>query len=85
MRDVAIHLRALPQDLYLIDQAAQLLGITQSDFILEAACDKANVVLLNQVFLCLNDMKLHEFMAMLDAPAQPNLGLERLLAVKSPW
>ena len=49
MRDAAINLRALPQQRDLIDQAAQLLGKNRSDFMLEAACDKAQAVLLDQV------------------------------------
>jgi len=85
MRDAAINLRALPQQRDLIDQAAHLLGKTRSDFMLEAACDKAQSVLLDQVFFSLDDAKFREFTAMLDAPVQPNPGLERLLAVKAPW
>jgi uncharacterized protein (DUF1778 family) len=41
MRDAAINLRALPQQRDLIDQAAMLFGKNRSDFMLEAACDKA--------------------------------------------
>jgi uncharacterized protein (DUF1778 family) len=52
---------------------------------LEAACDKAQSVLLDQVFFSLDDAKFREFTAMLDAQVQPNPGLERLLAVKVPW
>jgi uncharacterized protein (DUF1778 family) len=52
---------------------------------LEAACDKAQAVLLDQVFFSLSDAKFQEFTAILDAPIQPNEGLERLLAVKVPW
>jgi uncharacterized protein (DUF1778 family) len=85
MRDAAINLRALPQQRDLIDQAAHLLGKNRSDFMLEAACDKAQSVLLDQVFFSLDDAKFREFTAMLDAPVQPNPGLERLLAVKAPW
>jgi len=85
MRDAAINLRALPQQRDLIDKAAQLLGKSSSDFILEAACDKAQSVLLDQVFFGLDDARFRAFTAMLDAPAQPNPGLERLLAVKAPW
>ena len=85
MRDAAINLRALPQQRDLIDQAAQLLGKNRSDFMLEAACDKAQSVLLDQVFFSLDDEKFRQFTALLDAPVQPNSGLERLLAVKAPW
>ena len=85
MRNAAIHLRALPEQRDLIDQAARLLGKNRSDFVLEAACDKAQSVLLDQVFFSLEDAKFRAFTAMLDAPVQPNPGLDRLLAVKAPW
>lgn len=85
MRDAAINLRALPQQRDLIDRAASLLGKNRSDFMLEAACAKAQSVLLDQVFFSLDDAKFREFTAMLDAPVQPNPGLGRLLAVKAPW
>ena len=41
MRDAAINLRALPEQRDLIDHAAQLLGKNRSDFMLEAACERA--------------------------------------------
>lgn len=85
MRDAAINLRALPQQRDLIDQAAQLLGKNRSDFMLEAACERAQSVLLDQVFFSLDDEKSRQFNAMLDAPVEPNPGLERLLAVEAPW
>lgn len=85
MRDAAINLRALPQQRDLIDQAAQLLGKNRSDFMLEAACDKAQSVLLDQVFFSLDDAKWQALTTLLDAPVQANPGLERLLAVKAPW
>jgi uncharacterized protein (DUF1778 family) len=85
MRDAAINLRALPQQRDLIDQAAELMGKNRSDFMLEAACDKARSVVLDQVFFSLDEDRLQQFNAMLDAPPAPNLGLERLMAVKAPW
>ena len=84
MRDAVINLRALPQQLDLIDQAAQILGKNRSDFILEAACEKARSVVLDQVFFSLDEDRLQQFNAMLDAPPAPNPGLERLMAVKAP-
>lgn len=85
MRDAPINLRAMPQQRDLIDRAAQLLGKNRSDFMLEAACDKAQSVLLDQVFFNLDEAKLQQFQALLDAPPEPNPGLERLLAVEAPW
>ncbi|EXI87474.1 MAG: hypothetical protein AW11_02603 [Candidatus Accumulibacter regalis] len=85
MRDAAINLRALPEQRDLIDHAAQLLGKNRSDFMLEAACDKAQAVVINQVFFSLNAEKFRQFTALLDAPPDANPGLERLMAVKAPW
>jgi uncharacterized protein (DUF1778 family) len=42
-------------------------------------------VLLDQVFFSLNNDNFQQFTAMLDAPVQPNAGLERLMSVKAPW
>ncbi len=85
MRDAAINLRALPEQRDLIDQAAAALGKNRSDFMLEAACDRARSVLLDQVFFSLDADKFEQFVALVDAPPAPNAGLERLLAVKAPW
>ena len=85
MRDAAINLRALPEQRNLIDQAANLLGKNRSDFMLEAACDKAQSVLLDQVFFSLDADKFRQFNEMLDAPPARNPGLERLMALKPPW
>lgn len=85
MRDAAINLRALPEQRALIDHAATLLGKNRSDFMLEAACDRAQAVVLDQVFFSLDADKFKQFTAMLDAPPGPNPGLERLMAIKTPW
>ncbi len=85
MRAAAINLRALPEQRDLIDHAAQLLGKNRSDFMLEAACDRAQAVLLDQVFFGLDADKFAQFTALLDAPPAPNVGLDRLMAVRKPW
>lgn len=85
MRDAPINLRALPEQRDLIDQAANLLGKNRSDFMLEAACERAQSVLLDQVFFKLDTDKFQQFMAVLDAPPSANPGLARLMSVKAPW
>ena len=85
MRDAAINLRALPTQRDLIDHAATLLGKNRSDFMLEAACDKAQAVVLDQIFFTLNTEKFKQFTALLDAPPSHNPGLERLMSVTAPW
>jgi len=83
--DAAINLRALPEQRELIDHAASLLGKNRSDFMLEAACERARSVVLDQVFFNLDADKFRQFTAMLDRAPDPNPGLERLMAVKAPW
>ncbi len=85
MRDAAINIRALPAQRAIIDRAASALGKTRSDFMLEAACERAQSVLLDQTFITLDTESFDEFLALLDAPPAPNPGLERLMAVKAPW
>jgi uncharacterized protein (DUF1778 family) len=85
MRDAAINLRAKPEQRDLIDQAAGMLGKNRSDFMLEAACDRAQSVLLDQVFFRLDGRRFKAFMRQLDAPPAPNEGLDRLMAVQAPW
>lgn len=85
MRDAAINLRAQPAQRELIDHAASLLGKNRSDFMLEAACDRARAVVLDQVFFDLDEAQFQQFTALLDAPPAPNPGLEHLMAVQAPW
>ncbi|HAZ61256.1 MAG TPA: toxin-antitoxin system protein [Gammaproteobacteria bacterium] len=85
MRDAAINLRALPEERALIDRAAQVMGKTRSDFMLEAACERAQAVLLDQVHFTLDAERFRLFLELLDASPGPNPGLERLLAVAAPW
>ncbi len=85
MRDTPINLRARAEQRELIDQAAELLGKNRSDFMLEAACDKAQSVLLDQIFFRLDAGRFAKFNALLDAPSERNPGFERLMAVHSPW
>jgi uncharacterized protein (DUF1778 family) len=85
MRDAAINLRAKPEQRDLIDQAAAALGKNRSDFMLEAACDRAQAVLLDQVHFRLDAQKFKDFIRQLDAPPTANEGVARLMAVKAPW
>jgi uncharacterized protein (DUF1778 family) len=85
MRDAIINLRALGEQRELIDYAARLLGKSRSRFVLEAACDKAQAVVLDQVFFGLDAERFRRFNGLLDAPPAPSPGLERLIVVRPPW
>ena len=52
---MTINLRANHRQRALIDRAAQALGKTRSDFVLEAACREAGAVLADRRFLLLDE------------------------------
>ena len=85
MRNTAINLRARAEQRDLIDCAAHRLGKNRSDFMLEAACEKAQGAMLDQVFFGLDAKSFRDFRKLLDAPPSANSTLERLLATVSPW
>jgi len=84
-RDVTINLRANRRQRALIDRAAQVLGKTRSDFVLEAACREAGAVLADRRFLLPDEKAYRRFTAALDKPPAENPRLRRLLASRAPW
>ena len=82
---VSINIRAKARQRDLIDQAAERLGRSRSDFMLEAACKRAEDVLLDQTYFGLSEEAFAAFQAMLDAPSAPNERLRRFLLGKAPW
>ena len=84
-RDEIINLRASKRQKKLIDQAAELLKRSRSDFMLEAACREAEALLLDQSRFTLPEEKFKRFMAMLDEPPRDNVKLRKLLQSKAPW
>jgi uncharacterized protein (DUF1778 family) len=52
---------------------------------IEAACERAQDVMLDQVFFTLDAKNFQRFHELLDAPPVDNAGLKRLLATKAPW
>jgi uncharacterized protein (DUF1778 family) len=69
----------------LIDRAAEALGRSRSDFMLETACREAEAVLLDRRYFSLSADAFKRFTAMLDKPPASNLKLQRLLQTKAPW
>ena len=69
----------------LIDQAAKRLGRSRSDFMLEAACNKAENLLLDQTFFSVGTNTFATFQALLDKPLPTTNKLRRLLNTKAPW
>lgn len=84
-RDININIRAKRTQRELIDHAAELLGKSRSDFMLETACREAENVLLDQRIFRLDEERFRQFEALLDAPPSENPKLRALLAHKAPW
>ncbi len=82
---MTINLRANHRQRALIDRAAQALGKTRSDFVLEAACREAGAVLADRRFLLLDEKAYRRFTAALDQPPAENPRLRSLLASRAPW
>ncbi len=82
---VSINIRAKARQRDLIDQAAERLGRSRSDFMLEASCRTAVDVLLDQAFFTVDGGTFAKFQVMLDQPLPPTDKLRRLLKTKAPW
>lgn len=82
---VSINIRAKARQRDLIDQAAARLGRSRSDFMLEASCNKAEDVLLDQAFFSVNAGTFAKFQELLDRPLPATYKLRRLLKTRAPW
>ena len=84
-KDALINMRIHSSTRDFIDQAAKALGKDRSDFVLEAACEKAEEVLLDQTSFFLNEEQWETFNNLLDTPPKANDKLKKLLAKTAPW
>lgn len=82
---ISINIRAKSRQRDLIDQAAERLGRSRSDFMLEAACLKAEDVLLDQAFFTVDGPTFRNILVLLDKPLPATDRLRRLLKTKAPW
>ncbi len=82
---ITINIRAKARQRDLIDQAADRLGRSRSDFMLEASCRAAEDLLLDQTYFGLSEAKYAEFQALLDSPPEVSARLRRTLTANSPW
>jgi uncharacterized protein (DUF1778 family) len=85
IRDININIRVKRTQRDLIDQAAELLGKSRSDFMLETACREAEDVLLDQCLFTLDAETFETFKALLDKPPSENPKLRKLMATPAPW
>jgi len=84
-RGKTINLRASHKQKALIDRAAEALGRSRSDFMLDTACREAETVLLDRRYFALSRDIFQRFTALLDTPPARNPKLQRFLRTKAVW
>jgi uncharacterized protein (DUF1778 family) len=80
-----LNMRIAPEDRSLFDRAAQALGKTRTDFILEASRRAAEEAILDRALLSVTPDAYAAFLERLDRPANPNQRLKKSLTMRSPW
>ena len=80
-----LNLRIKPEMRGMIDRAAELLGKSRTDFVLDAARRAAEDALLDRSLLRVTPEVYAEFLALLDAPPQPSEALRRTMQTPAPW
>ncbi|MGP1387363.1 MAG: DUF1778 domain-containing protein [Thainema sp.] len=84
-KDDRINIRAQKRQTALINRAAALENKTFSDFVLEAACSRAEDILLDKSNFFVDESQWDEFVSVLDAPPRALPQLKALLDTPSPW
>ena len=84
-QSVAINMKADPRVRSLIDRAAKLAHRNRTEFVLEAAVQRAEEVILDQAFISVEPERYQKFLDALDAPPVSNPRLQRVLKNKAPW
>jgi uncharacterized protein (DUF1778 family) len=80
-----LNMRIKPMDRCLIDHAAKLMGKNRTDFVLDAARQAAQNTLLDRSVIPVSEKTYAAFVAMLDAPPQPNVRLRKSLQTPAVW
>ena len=84
-RDAVMPIRVRREDRDLIDRAAQMLGKSRSEFVLETARREARTVLADQTTFHLDAKQWKAFVAELDRPVRDLSKLVELLSRKPIW
>jgi uncharacterized protein (DUF1778 family) len=82
---IALNMRVKPATRNLIDRAAEILGKSRTDFILEASERRAEQVLLERTVFAVSPEVYATYLDLLDAPPASNPKLVRTMTTKAPW
>ncbi len=84
-RQMPLSMRLPEADIAVIDRAASLRGRSRTDFVRDAALRAAEEILMEHTLPRLSAEAFAEFLAILDAPAQPVPELLEVLNRRLPW
>ena len=84
-RSEVVNMRIEPNQLDLIDTAANLCGKSRSAFMLDAAYRAAQEAMLDRRLFCLSEEQWEAFNQALDTVPTRNETLTQLLAAPAPW
>lgn len=84
-KDVVINLRAQQSQRELIDRAAEMLGKSRSDFMIESSLRAAENVLLDRIFFNLDAAAYAQFLTAVENPPEVNERLLATLTARAPW
>ncbi|MBA1189742.1 DUF1778 domain-containing protein [Pseudomonas entomophila] len=85
-KPVSINMRADPKRRDLIDAAAEILSVDRTSFILDAACRRAEEVIVDRKLFVLSEEAFDRFEKALDAhPIRSNECVKSLLVRPKPW
>ncbi len=81
----AVNLRIREETRDIIDRAARLQGRSRSDFMIEASRKAAEDAILDQSVIVTDKASYDRFLAILDAPPQPNEQLRKTMQATPLW
>lgn len=85
-RPVPINMRVDTKKRSLIDAAVELLGTDRTSFILDAACKRAEEVIMDRQLFLLSEEAFDRFeKALEDNPLRDNKCLQKLMSKPAPW
>ncbi|MHB1495283.1 MAG: type II toxin-antitoxin system TacA family antitoxin [Acidithiobacillus sp.] len=84
VKETVINIRAPAARRTLIDHGAEIAGKTRTDFMLDAACEKAEELLLDRTLFVVDTERFERFQQLLDAPVNRD-AFDRLMSRKAPW
>ncbi len=84
-QSVAMNMKADIKVRSLIDRAAKITHRNRTEFVLDAAIQRAEEVILDQQFITIDTDRYNRFLEALDTPPAKNVRLQNCMGRKAPW